>query len=86
MNALRALGREPQRVTVAPTVASILSFVAAGLGYSLVPWPDQKGPQFPGVAVRRLGTSQRQFPIVAAWRTRTESDPVLDAVLRLAPR
>src|SRR5687767_2034540 len=51
LSALRALGAEPQRLTRAPSVASILSFVAAGLGYSLVPWPAQRGPRSRGVAV-----------------------------------
>jgi len=83
-SALRALGAEPRRITRAPSVASILSFVAAGLGYSLVPWPAKHGPRSRGVAVIPLRGKGTSFPIVASWRTTTEPDAVLQAVLRLA--
>jgi hypothetical protein len=33
------------------------------------------------VALRGKGT---RFPVLASWRTRTQPDPVLDAVLKLA--
>jgi DNA-binding transcriptional LysR family regulator len=64
-------------------VASILSFVAAGLGYSLVPWPTKLGPRARGVAVVPLRGEGTSFPITAAWRTRTERDAVLESALRL---
>jgi len=83
-SALRALGAEPRRITRAPSVTSILSFVAAGLGYSLVPWPVKKGPRSRGVAVIPLRGKGTSFPIVASWRTTTEPDAVLQSVLRLA--
>jgi DNA-binding transcriptional LysR family regulator len=83
-SALRALGAEPRRITRAPSVASILSFVAAGLGYSLVPWPAKHGPRSRGVAIIPLRGKGTSFPIVASWRTSTEPDAVLQAVLRLA--
>jgi DNA-binding transcriptional LysR family regulator len=85
LGALRALGREPERLTLAPSVSSILSFVAAGLGYSLVPWPSRRGPRFAGVAVIPLRGPGTEFPILASFRTRQEKDPVLEAVLQLAP-
>jgi DNA-binding transcriptional LysR family regulator len=85
LGALRALGKEPERLTLARSVTSILSFVAAGLGYSLIPWPGRRGPLFRGVAVIPLRGPGTQFPVLAAWRTRREPDPVLDAVIRAAP-
>jgi DNA-binding transcriptional LysR family regulator len=86
LGALRAKGKEPDHLTLAPSVASILSFVAAGLGYSLIPWPSRSGPRMRGVAVIPVRGAGTRFPVLAAWRTRTEPDPVLDAVLAVAPR
>jgi DNA-binding transcriptional LysR family regulator len=85
LGALRTVGREPERITFAPSVASILSFVAAGLGYSLIPWPSPAGPRVPNVAVIPIRRPRTRFPVLATWRTRTVPDPILDAVLRLAP-
>jgi DNA-binding transcriptional LysR family regulator len=85
LGALRTVGREPERIMFAPSVASILAFVAAGLGYSLIPWPSPRGPRVPNVAVLPIRTPSPRFPVLAAWRTREVPDPVLDAVLRLAP-
>jgi DNA-binding transcriptional LysR family regulator len=85
LGALRALGAEPSRITGAPSVASILAFVAAGLGYSLIPWPSARGPRIRGVTVVPLSGPGTRFPIAASWRTRREPDPVLDAALKLAP-
>jgi len=85
LGALRALDAEPTQVTHAPSVASILSFVAAGLGYSLIPWPSPSGPRVRGVRVVPLRGNGTRFPVVASWRTRSDPDPVLTAVLDLAP-
>jgi DNA-binding transcriptional LysR family regulator len=85
LGALRTLGAEPTRITGAPSVASILSFVAAGLGYSLIPWPSPGGPRVRGVTAIPLSGPGTRFPIAASWRTRREPDPVLDAALKLAP-
>ena len=81
LNALGALGA-PRRLLSASSTEAILGFVAAGLGYSLVPWPDAKGPQFPGViAIRQKGRGT-EFPILAAWRKRAEPDPLIGAALQ----
>jgi len=85
LGALRALGGSPERITGAPSVASILSFVAAGLGYSLIPWPSARGPRVRGVTVIPLRGPSTRFPITACWRARRDADPVLEAALRLAP-
>jgi DNA-binding transcriptional LysR family regulator len=85
-SALRALGAEPARITSAPSVTSVLAFVAAGLGYSLIPWPTAKGPRVAGVAASPLSGKGTRFPISASWRKTREPDPVVAAVLRLATR
>jgi DNA-binding transcriptional LysR family regulator len=81
--ALRALGGDARRLTHAPSVASILSFVAAGLGYSLVPWPSTSGPRVPGIKAVLLRGKGTTFPVVASWRKTTQPDPVLASTLRL---
>jgi DNA-binding transcriptional LysR family regulator len=85
-SALRALGAEPSRITSAPSVTSVLAFVAAGLGCSLIPWPTATGPRVPGVAVSPLSGKGTRFPVSASWRKTRDADPVLAAVLRLATR
>ena len=80
--ALRALGAAPARISGAPSVTSVLAFVAAGLGYSLIPWPTRRGPRLPGVAVAPLRGKETRFPISASFRKSSEPDPVLEAVLR----
>jgi DNA-binding transcriptional LysR family regulator len=86
LSALRALGAEPERITSAPSVTSVLAFVAAGLGYSLVPWPTPAGPRVPGVVVVPLTGEGTRFPVRASWRKAREPDPALEAVLRLSAR
>ncbi len=85
LTALSALGLEPARITGAPSVPSILSFVAAGLGYSLIPWPTRRGPRVRGVSVTPMRGPQARFPITASFRVRRDPDPVLEAALNLAP-
>jgi DNA-binding transcriptional LysR family regulator len=70
-------------VTYVPSVTSILAFVAAGLGYSLVPWPHPAGPRVRGLTALPLRGEGTRFAVSASFRTRSEADPVLDAVLKL---
>jgi len=86
MKALQRLGAEPRRITYAPSVTSVLAFVAAGLGYSLIPWPGAEGPRVRGVASRELRGRDSRFPVLACYRTTNEPDAALEAVLRRAPR
>jgi len=66
---------------------SLRSLRAAGLGYSLVPWPEARGPQFRGVTAIRQQGRGTEFPILAAWRKRAEPDPLISAALQaLGPR
>lgn len=82
LNALDALGAEQRKMLSASSTEAILGFVAAGLGYSLVPWPDARGPQFKGVTALRQKGRGTEFPILAAWRKRAEPDPLISAALR----
>jgi len=78
-------GLAPPRHLSASTAEVILGFVAAGLGYSFVPWLDDKGPRAAGVAVRALDSPRNRFPIYAAWRKDTPGNQLLDAALETAP-
>jgi DNA-binding transcriptional LysR family regulator len=82
IRALSTHGAPPRKTLSASSTEAILGFVAAGLGYSLVPWPDETGPKFRGVtAVRQNGRGTR-FPILAVWRERAEPNPLVSAALQ----
>ena len=86
---LAALARHevhPARVLTASTADSILGFVEAGLGWSLVPSIDSEGPRGKGVAVLPLTSPKVEFPVFAMWRKDTPENPLLDAALETAPR
>jgi DNA-binding transcriptional LysR family regulator len=85
MNALRRLKLAPSRTVSAANVGSILSFVEAGLGFSLVPWLDRDGPALPNLAARKLTGDGSTFPIHAAWRPGPTENPLVNAALRAAP-
>jgi DNA-binding transcriptional LysR family regulator len=81
LRALGAGGAPPRKALSASSTEAILGFVAAGLGYSLVPWPDADGPKFRGVrAIRQRGRGAR-FPILAVWQQLREPNPLIDAAL-----
>ena len=80
-NALHAVGNVPRKTLSASSTEAILGFVAASLGYSLVPWPDARGPLFKGVSAIRQKGPGTEFPILAAWRKRAEPDPLIRAAL-----
>jgi DNA-binding transcriptional LysR family regulator len=83
--ALSAAGIDPARQLSASSTEAILGFVAAGLGFSLVPWPDPKGPRVKGVAARAVGGAKARYPIVAAWRDTRDRDPLIAAALDCVP-
>lgn len=76
----------PERVLTASSTEAILGFVAAGLGYSLIPWPTTSGPVMEGVRVTRVRGAGTAFPIWAVHRAGAERDPRLAAVLSAAPK
>lgn len=83
--ALEQAGLDPARGLAATNVDAILAFVRAGLGYSLVPWLDPRGPRMPGVVARRQTGPGATFPILAVWRDGAVPNPLVGAALRVAP-
>lgn len=82
LSALDSHGVERGKLLSASSTEAILGFVAAGLGYSLVPWPHVRGPQFRGVTAIRQKGQGTEYPIFAAWRKRPEPDPLISAALQ----
>jgi DNA-binding transcriptional LysR family regulator len=68
-------------VLSASSTSAILALVRAGLGYSLVPWPDPSGPRVRGIRVVQLPGKHLRFPIVAAYRRHAVPDPLVAAAL-----
>jgi DNA-binding transcriptional LysR family regulator len=83
--ALAHHGVKPRRIHAADSAETILGFVAAGLGYSLLASLLPKGPRVPGVVAQPITQPAREFPIYAAWRKSRHGDPLLAALLALAP-
>jgi DNA-binding transcriptional LysR family regulator len=81
LHGLQRLGIEPQPGLSASSTEAILGFVQAELGYSLLPWPSERGPQLAGVCCIRLRGAGTEFPIVLAWRARAAPDPLIEAAL-----
>ena len=86
MKALASHGIAPRDVLSASSAESILGFVEAELGFSLLPWLAPEGPKGPGVASMPLHSPAVEFPIMAAWRKDTPENPILDAALETAPK
>jgi len=84
--ALARHGMTPTRAISASTADSILGLVESGLGWSLVPSLEERGPRGKGVTVFPLASPKLEFPIVAAWRKDMPENPLLDAVLETAPK
>jgi DNA-binding transcriptional LysR family regulator len=68
----------------ADSAEAILGFVAAGIGFSLVPSLLPRGPRVPGVRVLPLPPERSCFPIYAMFR-RHADHPLVEAALKLAP-
>jgi DNA-binding transcriptional LysR family regulator len=77
--------RRPEQVLSASSTDAILGFVAAGLGYSLVPWPDETGPRVKGVRAQRMRGPGTRFPIHAVWLERGGTDELVRAALDALP-
>jgi len=86
LSALAHHGVTPRRLHAADSSETILGFVAAGLGYSLLASLQPKGPRVPGVVALPLTQPVREFPIYAAWRKSAHANPLLEALLTLAPQ
>ncbi len=86
MEALSSFGIEPPRVLEAAAADSILSFVEAGLGFSLVPWLDREGPKARGIVAKPIRKPRASFPVHLAWRKDMPENPLFDLLLRHAPK
>ncbi len=85
LRALELSGVTPKRIYAADSAETILGFVAAGIGYSLVPSLSELGPRVSGVVAHPLKMPGSTFPVHAAWRKRAAPHPLLEAALALAP-
>lgn len=85
LSALAHHGVTPRRLHAADSSETILGFVAAGLGYSLLASLLPKGPRVPGVVAQPVTQPAREFPIYAAWRKSAHAHPLLAVLLALAP-
>lgn len=85
LKALATHGVTPRRIHTADSVETILGFVAAGLGYSLVPALEGRPPRRAGVVAQRLERPQVEFPVLAVWRKGAAPNPLVQAAMELAP-
>ncbi len=86
MQALKEHGVTPTRILSASSAESILGFIEAGLGYSIVPSLDPSGPKSSMISVQPLESDPSEFAVFAAWRKDVPENPLVDAVLESAPR
>lgn len=86
LRALEAAGARPGQLYAADSADTILGFVAAGIGVSIVPSLSKHGPRVQGVVVHPLTLEGSTFPVHAAWRKGCAPNPLRDAVLALAPK
>jgi DNA-binding transcriptional LysR family regulator len=83
--ALEAHGVKPREAFGADSSDTIIGFVAAGLGFSLVPALSASGPKAPGMIAQKLERPFAHFPIFAAWRRSPVPHPLVIAALECAP-
>ena len=86
MQALASAGAAPAHVITLDTADTILGYVESGLGWSLVPSLDPKGPPGRRLAAFAWGKPRVTFPVVLAWRKDAPENPMLDALLACAPK
>jgi DNA-binding transcriptional LysR family regulator len=85
LSALALHGVTPRRMHTADSSETILGFVAAGLGYSLIASLLPEGPQEPGVIAQPLLRPVTRFPLHAAWRRSAHPHPLVQEALQWAP-
>lgn len=80
--ALAKAGVEVEVVATASSVLALLALVGAGLGWSLVVWPELEGegPKSAGVRFVPLRGTDARFPILAAHRRAKRADLVAAAL------
>jgi DNA-binding transcriptional LysR family regulator len=85
LRALAQAGVRVQRLYSADSAESLLAFVAAGIGVSLVPSLAESGPRRAGIVAHRITLPGSTFPIVAAYRKARVANPLIEAALDVAP-
>jgi DNA-binding transcriptional LysR family regulator len=75
----------PEKVAYADSSETILGLVAAGIGFSLVPWLADQGPRLAGVVARRFDVAGSTFRIVAASLKTPHPNPFVRLALECAP-
>ena len=83
--ALEQHGVRPRVTHAADSSDTILGFVAAELGFSLVPSPLEAGPRVAGVVAFPLERPRAVFPIWAMAKKRALAHPLVDAALAALP-
>ncbi len=81
--ALIRAGLEPTPSLSVSSTEAILAMVGSGLGYSLIAWPDPRGPRHRGVLALPLGKDAPTIPISVAYRQGADKDPLVCAALEL---
>ena len=82
--AVEALGGTVREGHAADSTASLLGLVAAGLGFSVSPALDVRGPRRPGVRAIRLRMPGAELPVHAVW-VKGHAHPLVKAALEVAP-
>jgi DNA-binding transcriptional LysR family regulator len=85
LEALKAHDMAPREAFAGDSADTIMGFVAAGLGFSLVPMLTKAPPRIAGVVAQRLERPKADFPIYALWRKGAGPNPLIDAALEVAP-
>ena len=85
MEELRRHDVRPAHMITTDSIDTILGFVESGIGYSLVASIDLEGPRLSGIVARLLPGKHNRYPVVAAWRTSSSSNPLVQAALETAP-
>ena len=83
-----ALGQHdlsPTSTLSGTSAESIVGFIEAGLGWSILPWLADEQPDTETVRARLLPEPTAAFPVFAAWRKDCPENPLLDAMLEAAP-
>jgi DNA-binding transcriptional LysR family regulator len=86
IQALAAHKFSPSSTITLGTADTILGFVEAGLGWSLVPSLDSDGPKGRRLAAFPWGKPIVTFAISMAWRKDAPENPMLDAMIECAPQ
>jgi DNA-binding transcriptional LysR family regulator len=81
MSVLGEHGIVPSRMMSLGSADSILGFVEAGVGWSIIPWLERGGPRSPHLRVRPLRAPRSGFPVHAAFRKSDAADPLIAAVV-----